>query len=171
MSGSIMHTAVRWCSFGVWSTSDWLHVDTKQPFPPLTSCCKASYAGSSSHFLFCVFCSNLVPVTAGVSPGRGREASPVSPSLCVTSSLFVCACPCVPALRCLSPAVIIFTQWKSHYILTATVEGFRASGPDRPNECLTITMTAIMAWKECPEISAAPLHRPPPPPPAPSGGR
>ena len=128
-----------------------LHVETKPPFPRLTSCCKASDAGSSSHFLFCVCfvfflnCSNLVPVTADVSPGRRREASPVSPSLCVTSSLFVCACPCIPALRCLSPAVIIFTQWKSHYILTATVDGFRASGPDRPNECLTITVTAIMA--------------------------
>lgn len=50
-------------------------------------------------FVFCLNCSNLVPVSIDVLFGgtRGRSFS----SLCMTSSLFVCTCPCIlPSAVC-----------------------------------------------------------------------
>lgn len=78
-------------------------------------------------FLFLVFrlsCSNVVPLSISVL--FGRDARPVL-VLIMHDLLHVCLhLPLHPALRCLSHSIIIFTQRKSHYILTATVEGFRA---------------------------------------------
>ncbi len=57
----------------------------------------------------------------------GRDERPVL-LLIMHDLLPVCLhLPLHPALRCLSHSIIIFTEWKSHYILTATVEGFRAA--------------------------------------------
>lgn len=56
-----------------------------------------------------------------------RDEGPVA-LLIMLDLLHVCLhLPSHPALFCLSHSIIIFTEWKSHYILAATVEGFRAA--------------------------------------------
>ncbi len=81
----------------------------------------------TSCFFVCVLPELLKSCSCQRWCSLGQDEGPVL-LLIMRDLLPVCLhLPLHPALRCLSHSIIIFTQWKSHYILTATVEGFRAA--------------------------------------------